>query len=390
MRSGIACLMFGYVLSQFYRAFLAVLTPVLELDLAATKQDLASASGYWFFAFALMQLPVGVAFDRIGPRRTTAASLAIATLGAAIFASASGPLAIQIAMALIGVGCAPILMASYFIYARQFSPALFGTLAGVTVGIGSLGDILGSLPLSMVAEAIGWRNALWIMTGVTAATMAGVFLLVQDPPRLETKGGGSVLTVLAMPQIWPVLAMMLVCYTGPSALRGLWLGPYFHDIWQFDRTAVGWVGMAMGLGLVTGSLLIGPIGRRLGTIKWVVFPSNLIMLSGLVALWMGWFSGATAAAAIFVLIGLFGATFPMVTAHARTFIPPQIMGRGVTMVNLCGMVTVGLAQQITGRLHTALEGAPDPTAPFTAIFGYFALTTAVGLAIYLFSQERRV
>lgn len=389
MRAGIACLVFGYVLSQFYRAFLAVLTPVLETDLGATKQDLASASGWWFLAFAVMQLPVGSAFDRIGPRLTTAACLAVATLGAAVFATAAGPGQIKIAMALIGVGCAPILMASYFIYARQFSPALFGTLAGVTVGIGSLGDILGSLPLALVAEAIGWRNALWIMAGVTAATMAGVFALVQDPPRLQTKGGGSVLSVLAMPQIWPVLAMMLVCYAAPSALRGLWLGPYFHDVWGFDRTDVGWVGMAMGLGLVTGSLLIGPIGRALGTIKWVVFGSNLIMLAGLVALWLRPVEGATASVILFVIVGLFGATFPMVTAHARGFIPPQIMGRGVTLVNLCGMITVGLAQQVTGRIHTALEASPDPATPFAAIFGYFALTTAVGLGIYLFSRERR-
>lgn len=389
MRLGVACLMFGYVLSQFYRAFLAVLTPVLEVDLGATKQDLAAASGYWFLAFALMQLPVGAAFDRIGPRLTTAACLLVAALGAALFATAEAPLQIKIAMALIGLGCAPILMASYFIFARMMPAAMFGTLAGLTVGIGSLGDILGSLPLSLLAEAIGWRAALWIMAGVTLATMAGVLALVTDPPRLPTKGAGSVWSVLATPQIWPVLAMMLVCYAAPSALRGLWLGPYFHDVWQFDRAAVGWAGMAMGLGLVTGSLLIGPIGRRLGTIKWVVFGSNLVMLACLYLLWLGAAKGAMAAALLFVLIGLFGSTFPMVTAHARCFIPPAVMGRGVTLVNLFGMITVGLAQQVTGRLHAAAEGAAAPAAPFSAVFGYFALTTTVGLALYLLSQDRR-
>jgi hypothetical protein len=46
-------------------------------------------------------------------------------------------LAIKIAMALIGVGCSPVLMASYFIFARSFSPAVFGTLAAMTIGIGS-------------------------------------------------------------------------------------------------------------------------------------------------------------------------------------------------------------------------------------------------------------
>ena len=83
MRAGIITLMLGYVLSQFYRAFLAVLTPVLETDLGATKADLATASGAWFLAFALMQLPVGEALDRIGPRRTAAVALLVGAVGAA-------------------------------------------------------------------------------------------------------------------------------------------------------------------------------------------------------------------------------------------------------------------------------------------------------------------
>ncbi|NCM98068.1 MAG: MFS transporter, partial [Rhodobacterales bacterium] len=72
MRVGIACLVLAYVLSQFFRACLAVLTPVLQADLGASAADLASASGLWFLTFAAMQLPVGWALDRVGPRLTTA------------------------------------------------------------------------------------------------------------------------------------------------------------------------------------------------------------------------------------------------------------------------------------------------------------------------------
>ena len=68
MRAAIACLVFAYVLSQFYRAFLAVLSPLLTADIGATPEDLAAASGLWFLAFSLMQIPVGSALDRVGPR----------------------------------------------------------------------------------------------------------------------------------------------------------------------------------------------------------------------------------------------------------------------------------------------------------------------------------
>jgi hypothetical protein len=38
MRAGIAFLIVAYMLSQFYRAFLAVLAPALEADIGATTR----------------------------------------------------------------------------------------------------------------------------------------------------------------------------------------------------------------------------------------------------------------------------------------------------------------------------------------------------------------
>jgi MFS family permease len=72
MKTGIFFLVLGYVLSQFYRAFLAVLAPMLSADIGVRADELALASGLWFLAFAAMQLPVGWALDRLGPRRTAA------------------------------------------------------------------------------------------------------------------------------------------------------------------------------------------------------------------------------------------------------------------------------------------------------------------------------
>ena len=114
MKLGILFLVFGYFLSQFYRSFLAVLTPVLSADLNATTADLSFASGIWFLTFAAMQIPVGWALDRFGPRVTSALMLAVGGGGGAVvFAMAQTPVMITVAMALFGVGGAPILMASY-------------------------------------------------------------------------------------------------------------------------------------------------------------------------------------------------------------------------------------------------------------------------------------
>ena len=394
MRIGIAALVFAYVLSQFYRAFLAVLAPVLETDLGASKADLAMASGAWFLAFALMQIPVGEGLDRIGPRRTTAMALVVGAVGAGVFAAASSPTMLVLAMVLIGIGCSPVLMASYFIFARQFAPAVFGTLAGATIGIGSLGNIGASLPLTMAVEAFGWRGTVWVLAAVTLATGVAVWALVRDPERAERGTGGSFLTLLKMRELWPIFAIMIVCYAPAAGLRGLWLGPYFTDVHGYSRPEIGTASLWMGLAMVAGSFAYGPLDRWLHTRKWVIFGGNVLMLGCLAAFWLTPNASPALATMLFVGVGFFGATFPIVIAHGRAFLPPQLTGRGVALINLCGIGSAGALQVITGRIHTALtpsEGlvnSAPPATPYLGLFLFYTVFVTIGLALYLLSKDR--
>lgn len=386
MKVGIASLILAYVMSQFYRAFLAVLSPVLKAELAATPEDLAAASGLWFLAFALMQMPIGSALDRFGPRWTASVLMAVGAIGAAVFATADTAFDIKLAMALIGVGCAPVLMASYFIFARSFSPAVFGTLAGATIGVGSLGNIASSLPLSAAVDSFGWRETVWGLAGITLLIALAIAALVRDPDRPRDGQKGSLLDLLRNPAIWPILAMMAVCYAPVAGLRGLWVGPYFTDTFGATAAQIGTVSLWMGLAMVAGNFAYGPLDRILGTRKWLIFGGNAVTVGFLIAMWLAPTNQAFATICL-VGIGFFGATFPMVIAHGRAFFPPHLMGRGVTLLNFFGIAPIGLAQLATGRIHAAVDPMP-PEAPYAAIFLFFAVVTALGLLVYLLSQDR--
>lgn len=388
MRAGLVCLVLGYVLSQFYRAFLAVLTPVLKSELGATAADLAAASGLWFLAFALMQIPVGEALDRLGPRLTTAVLLAIGGAGgAAVFALATGPGAIKLAMVLIGIGCAPVLMASYYIFARVYSPAVFGTLAGAVIGFGSLGNIASSLPLSAAVGVFGWRGTLWALAAVTLVVAAAIAVFVRDPARAEGAGKGSVLDVLKIPALWPVLAIMAVAYAPAAGVRGLWTGPYFADVFGADAAAIGRVTLAMGLAMVLGNFAYGPLDRILGTRKWLVFGGNALMALCLLGLFLLPDAGGWVTLALLCGVGFFGSSFPMVVAHGRAFMPPHLVGRGVTLINLFGIGSAGILQIVTGRLHGAWADPAAPATPYAALFAFYAALVALGLVAYLWSRD---
>ncbi len=100
----------GYLLSQFYRSFLTVIHDDLVRDLGIGPSEFGALGSAWFFAFSLSQFPVGLALDKLGPRRTIAGMMLAAVAGALLFALAQNATVALIGMALIGVGCSPLLM----------------------------------------------------------------------------------------------------------------------------------------------------------------------------------------------------------------------------------------------------------------------------------------
>jgi len=392
MKLGIFTLVLAYMLSQFYRAFLAVLTPALKTDIGALPDDLSLASGMWFLAFAVMQLPVGWALDKIGPKRTASILLAFGGAGGAlVFGMAQSPLHITIAMVLLGIGCAPVLMASFYIFARSFPPVVFASLAGAIIGFGSLGNIASSMPMTWASEVFGWRETLFALAAITLAVALAILLFVKDPetPAHEQEAKGSVLSLLKMPALWLIFPMMTVNYAAAAGIRGLWIGPYLSDVFAADAAMIGKATLAMGLAMALGNFVYAPLDRLFPTRKWIVFWGNLAAALSLLSLYFLpasslWFSVAMMAA-----LGLFAASFAVIIAHARAFIPPHLTGRGVTLLNLFGIGGAGILQSLSGRVHgAALVGATDPAQPYQALFLFFGGAVLVGVLIYGFSQDR--
>ena len=389
MNAGILLLGLAYVLSQFFRAFLAVLTELLERDLGATPDDLAAASGLWFLVFAACQIPIGAALDSIGPRRTGGWLLLIGGAGgAAVFALATSPLHISLAMGLIGVGCAPVLMASYYIFARDYPPAQFAVLASLMVGLGSMGNLVASYPTALAAEAFGWRGTLWGLSGVSALVAFGILAFVRDPKKVEGEAKGSLFELFRIRALWFIFPLIGVSYAFPGAARGLWIGPYWADVYGMDTATIGQASLLMGIAMVTGALAYGWADRLSPSRKWMLAGGTgltLVAALALVALPASSFAFSVAA---LCAIGFFGATYPVIMAHGRSFLPPHLIGRGVTMLNLFSIGGVGLAQFASGRVYRAALPGETPADPYVAVFVLFTVALAIGFAIYLFSQDR--
>jgi len=383
LQFGIVVLCIAYVLSQFFRSFLAVLSSVLANDIGAQPDDLAYALGLLFIVFAVMQIPVGWGLDRFGPRIVSSILLLIGGGGGAfLFASAQNPSHINLSMALLGVGCSPILMASYYIFARNYSPKIFATLAATFLGIGSLGTLIGASPLTYFVGILGWREAVELIGIFTILISAFLLFTVKNPVKKNgtSVSAGGFWSILKSRDILLIAPIAIICYAPVAGLRGIWLGPFFEKKFEASVDEIGTIGLIMSFGMILGTFFYGPLDRIFKTRKWIVLIGNGICLLSVAALSFLPELSYTLAIVSFTVIGFFGMSFPVVVAHGRSFVPIELSGRGVTLMNLFAIGGVGVLQTVTGLIF-------ERTDDFGSVFSMYFILILIGLVVYLWSND---
>jgi predicted MFS family arabinose efflux permease len=379
----------GYVLSQFYRSFLTVVYQDLVRDLSIGPKEFGALGAAWFFAFSLSQFPVGVALDRLGPRRTMAGMMLAAVLGAILFALATSHAMALVAMALIGVGCAPLLMGALYFLARTEEPARFAMLASLFLSCGLIGSLVAATPMAALVEAVGWRVAIGIVAGITVLSALLIAIVVRDPPADPPVDGGSlvgdVVALLRLPALWPILVMSLAISAPVFTERALWVGPFFGEVYGLGAIDRGNAALALAIAMTGSALIAGPLARVLDSPKIVVLGANL--LCGLAFLGLGFWPEAPLpiAIALMMLAGLFGVSYAVLIAHSRMFMPGHVIGRGITFVNFVSIGGTGLAQLGSGHAIEAMRAAGlSPASTYANLhlaFGAFLVLAALVYAL---------
>src|SRR5574338_98438 len=123
----------------------------------ASRAALALFGGVFHWSFALLQVPVGLALDIFGVRRTVIALSGFAVLGGAICALAPDINWLFLGQLLIGIGCAPAFMAAIVFTSKHWPVGRFAAISGFVLAIGSGGMLLSATPLAWFIERWSWR-----------------------------------------------------------------------------------------------------------------------------------------------------------------------------------------------------------------------------------------
>jgi len=383
---------FAYFLSALLRAVTATLAPAFSAELALLAADLGLLAGAYFFGFAFMQLPLGQALDRFGPRRVLLALMTLAVLGCLAFAWARSLPGLLAARVMIGMGVSACLMAPLTSYRHRFPPAAQLRANSWMLMTGSLGMLASTLPVQWALPLIGWRGLFLVLGALLALAMALVAVLVPpdapvaqpaDGPR--PPGAGGYAAIVRHPLFVRLAPLAVVQYGGLIAIQALWAGPWLTTVagWTPDEAAAGLFGinLAMLLAfLAWGAFMPRLAGRGIDTLMVLRrgMPLALALLAA--AVWVGPAAGALHWAAWCVASTCVSLTQPAV---GQAF-PAAQAGRALSAYNLLIFAGVFAVQWGIGLGIDALQAAGlAPVAAFRAAFGGFGLLCAAAYGWFL-------
>lgn len=260
----------AYLLAIFHRMALGVAALDAEAHFHTGPAAVAALSAVGLGAYLGFQVPAGLWSDRIGPRRALAFGLAVMAAGEALFAlSLSLPLSL-LGRAMVGAGDAFIFLNVLRVAAHWFPRERFAQLTAASAALGTLGQIVSTVPLSRGLDALGWAPTFGLTAAVTAAAAVVVFLALRERPpgQVATPRHEHAPVLQSLRRAWgrPTTRdgfwVHLTAMAPFIVVTGLWGVPILVDAQGMSRTGASFV---LLIGVATSgvaALLIGARARR--------------------------------------------------------------------------------------------------------------------------------
>jgi sugar phosphate permease len=392
-------------LSMFYRVSNAVIARNLVKDLKLSTEMLGVLGGAFFYSFALLQVPMGILLDRIGPRKVMSGFAIIGATGALVFSSSHSVVTALFGRVLLGAGMASMLMGSMKVFVLRFSPQRFATLSGALVSLGTLGSLLASSPLAYLTATIGWRHT-FLYTGLITAILGclAFWILGDDQVRIEASSSSSDSDpnmslskvgklVLGNLSFWRIGAFSFFRYGTFVTLQGLWLGPYLMEAKGFTPIQAGNLLMALSLGFIAGSPVSGYLldrvfhSAKMTTLCGVsIYALSLIPLTGIVDI-----RSPALFSTLFFFIGFFNGFGTFAFAHVKQLFPLRISGTVIAGINFFSMTGAAVLMPLLGKVIEVFTPQNRPNSPeaFHLAFLVCFLGMTGSILFYAFSKDVR-
>jgi len=380
----------GHYLSSMLRNVNAVLAPDLLKAMALTPGQLGLLTSAFFFAFALVQLPVGIALDRYGPRKVQLALMLFAALGALLFAYGQSFAQLVLARAILGCGLGGCFMSAVKALSTWIAPNKLPSVHGYLIAVGGLGAASSTMPVRLALEYTDWRGLFLALAALVAISGAAIWLLAPS----SSKPAGARVPVLASlrqvyrtPSFRSTISLVLIPHAVFFGIQGLWIGRWLSDVAHFPDDAVAYLLYMSMAAVIFGAIAVGMItewaGKRGVTPIQVAGIGIALFVLVQAAFVVGYAPSFQLLSVLFTLVGTITGIEYAIVAQSM---PRELTGRAATCLNLLIFVGAFLVQAGFGLVvgwWTPDAGGHYPAQAYRVAFGVLVLLQLPGLVGWL-------
>lgn len=358
-------------LNQGNRALVATIGPLLAIEFGLSASELGLLAACFFGAYAVAQLPIGVALDLHGPRKVQSMLAIVAAAGFLISAAAPDVWALAAGRIVCGLGLGAGLMAMLKANTQWYPKHRVAAVTGAGLFLAGMGGMSATVPVQWALPSLGWRGIFVLLAVLSVAASVWIRLSVPDrPPGMaapqrrslvhEIGEFGRIFRDRGFLRFLPTVMML-------SALnftfQGLWAGPWLRDVGGLADGPRAVALLIYATGLVTGSLVTGQAaslaqGRGFSPmlVPYVGVAGVLAAQAVLVAATPSGFWPVAVTWFVFSFCGSVGVSG--YAAMGQGF-PPELQGRVATAINFAMLVLVFILQTGIGAILDLWPRMPD-------------------------------
>jgi MFS family permease len=343
-----AVALLAYAVAVFHRSSLGVAAVEAQERFSAGASAVSLFLVLQLAVYAGLQVPVGVALDRLGSRRMILAGALTMAAGQLVLALATDVPTAVAARVLVGAGDAMTFISVLRLVSRWFPGRTVPLITQLTGIFGQLGSVVAAYPLVAVLHGTSWRAT--FLGAAATGLLVGILVLValRDAPPGTVAAPATGLAQLrrSLAATWREPGTRIGLYTH---LVTQFSGTVFALLWGYPFLVVGQDrSPATAAGLLTLLVVVGMcVGPLLGRLcaRWPLRRSVLVftILAATATVWtvvLLW-PGRAPLPLLVVLVVVLGTNGPgsmIGFDYARTENPAERLGSASGVVNVGGFV----------------------------------------------------
>lgn len=314
----------------------------------------------YFYAYFLMQIPVGLLVDRFSTRKIMFCAILLCSLGSFVFASSSVFYMAAIGRVIIGIGGAFSMVGTMKLITLWFDRKRFALISSLMMAAAMIGAICGQAPLSALVASVGWKHSMLYLSFFGVIFACVFYICIRDKKieldvinKFDNKPSGSIfglfLSIMKNPSSWLISLYSGLAFAPITAFAGLWGTPFLMEAYGLSKTTVAGLISLVFLGFAIGSPLAGWLFGKGYPRKKLMFLGTFLELIILIIIIYVPNQPILFLAAFMILFGFFTGFFFVSFASMQLINKQEASGTSIGFINMFNALCGALCDPLIGH-----------------------------------------